>query len=253
MPLVLAGSVLITVFAFFLIGFLVVHKSRQARARQKLAAYETQLLQTRIEVQEAAAKSISAELHDNIGGILSHIKMQLQFLTEAEDGQDLRPELTPLYTDLSNAITGLRNISHTLNGDMIGRIGLAEALRKEVDSISRGGKIAATLDIQGEADLTPSQELLLFRIAQEALSNAIKHSGASQIRVSIHAVSKMLMLIIRDNGRGMAAESNNPNKGMGLMNMAERAAMLGGTLKTVAGAEGGTEVIVEAPLTKEGP
>ncbi len=243
-PLVLAGSVLITVFAFFLIGFLVVHKSRQARARRKLAAYETQLLQTRIEVQEASAKSISAELHDNIGGILSHIKMQLQFLTEAEDGQDLRPELKPLYEDLSNAITDLRGISHSLNGDMIGRIGLSDAMRKEVTAIQRRGKMKATLEIDAAPQLSPEQELLLFRIAQEAIANAVKHSGATLLQVALHHSNGKLRLTIRDNGCGIKDTKQTGDTGMGMMSMAERAKMLGATFHTGEAEGGGTVVSV---------
>jgi signal transduction histidine kinase len=259
-PLVLAGSVLITVFAFFLIGFLVVHKSRQARARRKLAEYGNRLLQTRIEVQEATARSISAELHDNVGAMLSHIKMQLQFLTEAEGCQDLRPELVPLYTDLGTAITGLRRISHTLNGDMIGRIGLAEALRRELAGIERRGKMIANLQIEGTSRLSAEQELLLFRIAQEAVANAVKHSGASVLQVQLQQVAGRLRLSITDNGRGVGrsgcredtAHGGNGNTGMGMMNMAERAKMLGATFTVNTPEDGGVAITIELDMPANG-
>lgn len=249
-PLVLAGSVLITVFAFFLIGFLVVHKSRQARARRKLAEYQNRLLQTQIEVQEATARNISAELHDNVGALLSHIKMQLQFLTETEDGQDLRPELTPLYNDLGTAITDLRSISHNLNGAMIGRMGLEEALTKEVAAISRRGKMQASLRVEGAPKLSAEQELLLFRIAQEAIANAVKHCGGTALAVSLRQEGDKLILSISDNGRGVGEKKPGEDTGMGMISMAERAKMLGGALRTDS-SEKGTAVVVELPLTQK--
>lgn len=253
--LVLAGSAIIIVFASFLIGFLLVHKSRDVRIRNEkaklLQEYETTILKTRIEVQEAATKNISAELHDNVGGILSHIKMQLQYLADTEDGLDLRPELIPLYKDLGSAIDDLRNITHTLNGDMVGRMGLVGALRKELDNIRRAGKMNTTLRIEGDPPLTAAEDLLLFRIAQEAVTNAVKHSGASEIHVSLNYTGHTLRLSIRDNGRGISAKEEDRDKGMGLMNMAERAAVLGGTINIGKPPEGGTEITVEAMFSKE--
>lgn len=248
------GTLVFTLFAFFLILFLIHHKRKQQiHLAEKLNLehqYQSQLLQTRLEVQEQAFKYLSEEIHDNVGQALSMVKLQLYSLSQL-----CRDESKPLIEStsevLSKAINDLRNISHNLHGGYVSDHGLQEALQKEVNYINGAKSVNAVLEIEGNSYfLSGEKDLLIFRIIQEALNNAIKHANASFITVRLEYQPLLFTASIYDDGLGFDPKQYG-TAGMGLSNMKTRAAILGAAFEVLSEGKG-TFIILSLNLQKNG-
>ncbi len=251
----IACTLFITIFVSALILFLIQYKRKQVKHyTEKLEIqhqYDTQLLQTKLEVQEQSFKYYSEEIHDNAGQLLSLVKLKLYDIqTESKDEHTIQ-NATKAVTVLSQAINDLRNISHTLNNSFIAKAGLTEAIEKELGYIYSAKGMRAKLHIWGEKyDLSNEQELLVFRIVQEATANAIKHASATAIDVYINYEADLLAVNIQDNGTGFDMKENKSD-GIGLNNMHVRADMLNGRLTIDSQKEKGTTVRLEIDNIKE--
>lgn len=248
------GTLTLMLFAFTLVIFLVVHKKKQynnlLEKQQMENNYQNQLLQSRLEVQEQSFRYFSEEIHDNIGQLLSIVKMQLYNIRNSSKEEEIVTKATGCNELLGKAINDLRNISHTLNSGFISNAGLADAIEKELEYIRSAKEIRCTLHKNGdEYSLGGEQELLVFRIIQEATGNAVKHAAPAAIDVFLDYQPETLKVTIGDDGAGF--DTNGTRKsGIGLTNMAMRAGLLKGTLE-VASLEGkGTSVALVMPATK---
>lgn len=245
----IAGTLFITIFVSALILFLIQYKRRQVRFyTEKLEIqhqYDTQLLQTKLEVQERSFKYYSEEIHDNAGQLLSSVKYQLYTIkNESHEPHTIQraAETTEL---LSRAINDLRNISHTLNNTFIANAGLADAIEKEIGYLYSAKGLTAKLHVTGHKyDLSQEQELLIFRIVQESMANAIKHAQATSIDIYLDYRPVMLVVTIKDNGAGFDTKEIKSD-GIGLNNMQVRAAMLKGRLTLTSQKEMGTTISLE--------
>ena len=193
------------------------------------ALYQQQLLQSKIEIQEQAFKSISQELHDNIGQQLSLAKLNLGSLKEINNLQD--KEKIETATELvGDSIFQIRSISKTLLGEKVSSIGLVEAIKLEVERMIKLGLFEIVLSAtQSHIRLDNQREVILFRIVQEALNNVMKHSGASKVEIEIGVEKSVLKILIKDNGKGFKLDGEN-NTGIGLSNMQNRARTIGADL-----------------------
>lgn len=194
--------------------------------------YEETILRTQLEIQEQTLKTISEEIHDNIGQALSLAKLKLNTLKY--DQPDLLVEKINDSRDLvSKAIRDLRDLSRSLNTDSIASMGLVRAIEQELELFRKSG-FQTTLYTEGEIKkMPPQQELILFRIVQESLNNIIKHAEAKTIKVTALYTDRELDLQVEDDGKGAAPEQldmeGNSFKSLGLRNMHNRARMIGGT------------------------
>ena len=245
------GTLILTIFSFFLILFLVHYKRRQQLfQKEKLMLeyqYQSQLLQTRLEVQEQSFQYFSEEIHDNIGQQFTICKLQLHQLQDycKEDGFVLLQQTTDT---LSKALSDLRNISHTLNGNFISKKGLYASLKQEISNISSIRKVQILFDVEGEImPLGNEKELLIFRIIQEAITNALKHSAPERIMIRLHYEPALFTVKIIDDGKGFVTISENT--GLGLHNMQLRAALLNGTISFDSSGKTGTVVTLKIDLT----
>jgi signal transduction histidine kinase len=246
-----AGSVLITLLVFYITIFMVIQKSKtrrfQMEKRELQFRYENELLQTRLEVQEQALNQVSQEIHDNIGQALSVAKVNLNML-----GSTLTGETADLVNDskeiIAKALTDLRNVSHVLNTENISRIGLEEAIKKELEYLKSYSKIQYELSADGDSDnVTNEKELLIFRIAQEALTNIVKHAKATKITILLYYHPGSFEMNICDNGIGFADKDEN-SKGIGIINMRQRAQLMKGTMQINSPQAGGTTIKLNVPL-----
>ena len=153
---------------------------------------------------------------------------------------------------VSKAIVDLRDLSRSLNTDHIAAMGLQKAIEYELNLISRSSGIQTSMNATGQSFRPDKQkELILFRIIQEVLSNAIKHAGATTIQASMHFQTDQLELSVADNGKGFILEEiqqrNLQNTGLGLRNMQNRATLIGAsfTMKSEPGA--GTTIVIRLP------
>lgn len=251
--LIVIASFFFLFIAIGIISLVMVYRRKQVeyiseQARMK-AAFEKELLEAQLEVQEQTMKHIAQEIHDNIGGTLSLAKLNLNTIT---------PEKLPGSLDkisntrelVTKAITDLRTLSKTLHKEAVLSAGLVKAVEMELKLIDKAAVFETSLQISGEPlPIDPQKELILFRTVQEALNNAIKHAGASRIDVTMDFLPTALSLTVCDNGSGFqpAVIENDPDRGSGLRNMKNRTKLIGGEL-TIREGQPGTKIHISLPI-----
>lgn len=229
---VFSATLVFIILSLFGVLFLSIHKKKMNQSLAEKKRLETEfaqtILETQLEIQEQTLKTISQELHDNIGQILSLAKLNLNRIDIIKF-----PELFEKIDDSKNLITkaihDLRNLSKSLNTDLIAETGLVKAIEYELEMLGRAG-FATHLNIEGKHERFQNQkELILFRMVQEIFNNVIKHADANKIIVDI-IFTDWLLIKIADNGVGFSIEvsqGQSSNRGLGLRNMSNRAALIG--------------------------
>jgi signal transduction histidine kinase len=192
--------------------------------------------------QEDERRRIARDLHDDINQRLSLLAVQMQMLKGTEN--DGIPAMVKSAQELS---TDIHRISHALNPARLEQLGLEAALEGLCEEVERSSKVKVFLESeQPLIQLDTSVALSLFRIAQEALHNAVKYSGAETLTVRLLEVDGALELRVTDAGIGFDLDSRH-GRGLGLTSMVERAKAIGGELEIRSGIELGTEVIARVP------
>lgn len=243
------GTAILMLFAFTLVAFLIVHKKKRYQhlleKQQMESTYQNQLLQSRLEVQEQSFRHFSEEIHDNIGQLLSIVKMQLYNIRSSSHEQEIVTKATDCNELLGKAITDLRNISHTLNSSFVINAGLADAVEKDLEYIRSAKEVKCTLHRLGdEYSLGDERELLIFRIIQEAIGNAVKHAAPTGIDVYLDYKPNGFSVKIKDNGKGFDTHTPTADAGIGLSNMQVRARLLNGELRIFSDIGDGTTILL---------
>lgn len=202
------------------------------------------------ETLEHEIQRIAHAVHDEAGQLLSAVHLAL-----AELARDLpspiRSRLQSLTGLLNQIEEQLRRLSHELRPTILDDLGLGPALRFLADGISKRTGLAISVKTGLQARLPKTVETTVYRIAQEALANAAKHSGARSAKIQLERVGRTLRCAVTDNGAGFdvsAALASQPRKGLGLLGMQERVNAIGGTLKIRSIFGKGTELLIQLPL-----
>lgn len=218
------------------------------RAHQNQEAFSRQL----IESQEAERKRIAAELHDSLGQNLLVIKNRLMLAMRTADEGTIE-QLNEISSTTDQAIDEVSEISYNLRPYHLDRLGLTRALEAMLRRVSGSSSIKFSCNIDHIDNLLDQNaEISIYRIVQEGVNNIVKHSDATEGRVSVRKNEREMQIEIRDNGRGINNEAisndSRPNGGFGLIGIAERAKMLGGrhSLQSVKG--NGTSITVNINL-----
>ena len=246
-----AATALLLGLAAFLLMFIraYLRNRRQLIHENTLQAerHRQALLETRLEIQEETVRHIGRELHDNIGQIASLMKANLAVLQLRYDGQvaiDLEETV-----DLLRALIGdVRQMSASLSGADLKTTDLPAALQRLAASAARSSnKEVAFVQDDTQPILDPTHATIIYRIVQEGLSNAVKHSRATHIRIGMaRGADGTLILSVTDNGSGFDA-AHAAGDGNGLRNLKERAALLRADLR-IATADGqGTTITLTLP------
>ena len=208
--------------------------------------FQQELLQTQLEIQEQTLQNISEEIHDNIGQVLSLVKLNLNTFPEHLE-EPVQKKLQDTELLLSKAIDDLRDLSQSMNTDKISSLGLEAALEQQLKQLQKTGRFTTNLHVGGNRyALEPQKEMVLFRMVQESLNNAIKHSGAKNIDIELLYRPGSLLLQISDNGKGFNPETKHPSKtGLGLKNMQNRAALIGAVFSVHSAINNGTSINIE--------
>jgi signal transduction histidine kinase len=219
------------------------------RQQEAQLAFSRQVL----ERLEDERRRIAVNLHDSLGQILVAIKQHaLLAIQRPADGQGLRLRLDEISGATSQAIEEVRQITHGLRPYQLDRLGLTQAIRASVSRASVNSSILFATrveDIDGLFD--KDAEIHVYRIVQEAVTNVVKHSAATEAAVVIKKKPGVVSLSIRDNGKGFdpAKPSSQPHDlGYGLNGIAERVRILGGTLTIDSRPGQGSSLSVEVPL-----
>jgi two-component system, NarL family, sensor kinase len=247
---IILGITIIILLIVFLVYVWLQYFKRNTKYITNMKTLEHQmeqaLLQTQIEIQEQTLKTISQEIHDNIGQVLSLAKLNLNTLPNSED-----PKIQDTKNLVSKAINDLRNLSHSMHGDIITALGLHQSIINELKIIENTGQFAPVLTVTGTIyKLNTQKEMVLFRLVQEALHNIVKHSGAKNITVALQYMPDVFVLTVEDNGKGFDLtpfnEADNTT-GMGIRNMHNRANLIGANFKMSSTVGSGTVIIIELP------
>jgi signal transduction histidine kinase len=201
-----------------------------------------------LETQENVARRFSHELHDELGQALTAVKANLSSMRVSADAARVED---CLYV-VDEAIQNVREMSQLLRPTVLDDFGLDAALRVLTDNfaVRTGMQVDYKSNLDGRR-LTDETETALFRIAQEALTNVARHSGASAVELELRDSGKGIKLKIQDNGKGYDASVKRPaSGGLGLAGMRTRALGCGGDLKIVTSDGKGVEIQVECPIAQ---
>jgi signal transduction histidine kinase len=238
-------SAIFTLVAAFVVAYLLYFNKRKAtliKEKNTLQEdFQKQLLQSRTEVQEATFQHIGKELHDNVGQLLSTTKMLLG-VTALNLGT-VPDTLTTATATLSKAIQELRLVSRSLDREWLLQFSFIDNLNNEIEWINAGGVVAAKFACAVDIDMKPEEQIILFRIVQEAIQNAIRHGKPTRLEVDFREDGNKLLLSILDNGGGLPAHFH----GMGTTNMRHRTQLFGGAIDWHPGEDGGTLVLIQLP------
>ncbi len=206
--------------------------------------FQKELLQTRIEAQEQTMDHLSKEMHDNIGQLMSSAKLFIGISKRTLP--NCMETLMEADQTLGYAIQELRALSKSLNKEWLAQFNLIENLSREVNRINASKEFIISLNHPTEINMSVERQLILFRIIQESLQNAIKHGNASYISINLEAINNLLNITIQDNGQGFEAEDSSKH-GVGIINIKQRVAILNGTVSWQS-AIGQTTVFIKLPL-----
>lgn len=218
------------------------------RAHRRLSALSLRLL----EAQESERAQVSRDLHDGVGQLLTALQLQIEALHRRASAAPDRTQLQECVVLVRQVLQHVRTLSLDLRPPQLDTLGLAAALRWFAER-KLGGQGAPELHFRGDGlpALPPALETACFRIAQEAVTNVLRHAGATRVDIVVEARNGQLCLQVSDDGRGfdVAEQHERAVRGesSGLLNMQERAALIGGRLQLHSG-PGGTRVQFEFPL-----
>jgi two-component system, NarL family, sensor kinase len=242
--LILFGGIF---FAFlmsaFVIAMVFIHRQRQVQNRQKLdhlkSEYEKTILNIENEIQQETLTHIGRELHDNIGQLLSLAKLNLNS-TKPEKQAEGKEYITQIIKEV-------RALSKTLNLDWVESITLDEFIAQQLEKIQTTGFCQTNLESdQSFLELKKDEKLILIRVIQECLNNAIKHAQPEHLTIQIAKNGAFREINIIDDGLGF--DTNQKSEGSGMFNLSKRMETIGGKFQLTSTVGKGTHIILLLPL-----
>jgi signal transduction histidine kinase len=252
--LAVTGSLAIALVATVYAGRLAA-RIEQQQLKDAETARDLQRLSSRLlTAQEEERRSIARELHDEVGQVLTAIKVELAVAQRAIEARGGQPDaLADVRSITDGALHTVRDLSHLLHPAMLDDLGLAAAIDWYLKGFSRrhGVKIELLQD-RMEERLTADTEAAVYRIVQEALTNVAKHAQATTCRVYLQRLTNTLLVTIEDDGIGFepdAPRQPGATRGIGLVGIRERVTQLRGELRLESAPGKGTRLTVEVPAT----
>jgi signal transduction histidine kinase len=233
-------------------------ESRVIKRTEQLQISNTRLLETQADLRrlseqlmqstEQERTRMSREIHDQLGQLLTAIKMELRTVERLIDrnGEKARERIGETIGLVDETVKTVRRIAADLRPGILDDFGLSAAIEWQLQQFQDRTGIATSMD--GEVDegrISRDMATAGFRILQEALTNVARHAEATQVRVRLGTEDNMFTLRITDNGKGLRPE---PRKSLGLLGMRERARQLGGSVAIENAPDGGVTVLLKTPL-----
>ena len=241
--------------------------SQSKQAKQELLESREQLrdLSTHQQsVREEERARIARELHDELGQMLTGVKLDAMWLAMRLSGENptIVGKITSMSKLIDETLDAMRRVAADLRPVMLDDLGLAAAVEWLAEEFGKHTGLAVQLDInveyglhsyQGEdCDLGAEVSTAVFRIVQECLTNVARHAEAEHVLISLECHDGKIMLLLSDDGKGMPAASENNSSSYGLIGMRERAHSLGGTLHLLSIPGDGTTVVAIIPVNRIG-
>jgi PAS domain S-box-containing protein len=230
-----------------------VTERRQAEERLEESNRQLRALAARLQmVREEESIHIAREIHDELGGALTGLKMDLSWIGKRLSEQSreaVDPKLRSALELIDETVSKVRNISMGLRPSVLDDLGLSAAIEWQAREFEKRTETRCKLvSLQEDVTLSPEKSTAVFRIFQEILTNVTRHAHASLVEVALEEREGDLILKVSDNGKGFKGDNVGETKSLGLLGMRERAMIFGGRVEIV-GAEGrGTTVTVRIPL-----
>jgi signal transduction histidine kinase len=224
---------------------------KQAEDALKESQRELRELSARVlEAREEEKAHIARELHDELGQLLTALKMDLGWVRERlPAGSELIPRVAEMGTLLDRTVSATRRISADLRPLMLDDLGLADAAGWLVEDFAKRSGVASRIDAaEALPEMSKAVATAVYRAIQESLTNIARHAGARNAWVVLKVEDGAMHVEVEDDGRGIAPEDLAKARSLGLKGMRERIAFLGGTLEIERAARGGTRVRLRVPL-----
>ena len=236
-----------------LIGLAVVldEHRRTTSALQKTHARLLEIHRDLLTVREEEATRIARDLHDDVGQRLAVVSIGLSRLRRSYPDQEFSPggDVGRLQEQTSSIARTLREISHRLHPAALEHVGLAASLQMKCDEVAEATGLEMHLSCEGETTHLPDDvALCLFRVAQEALANVVRHAEARRVTMVLHRGARAISLQVTDDGHGFEPGSPEGRAGLGLHSSTERVHLLKGTLSIQSAKGAGTRLRVNVPL-----
>jgi signal transduction histidine kinase len=224
-------------------------QARTARAEGELRRLSREL----VRAQESERKSLSRELHDEVGQTLTALRMELANLeaVRTSPGEEFSTRLGEAKQLAEQTLASVRNLAMGLRPAMLDDLGLGPALEWQGREFSRRSGIPVNVQIDGDLEHLPETHgTSVFRIVQEALTNCARHSQAKSIRITVHGGPAAVRVSVQDDGVGLQS-IDSTGRGLGLIGIEERARELGGLMTIDSQPGKGMTLHVEIPLSQE--
>lgn len=247
--LTMLGGVLLATASFYRIVRLEHLSARRfdeaVQARKALRDLSARL----VEVQETERRSLSRELHDEVGQVVSALLLAVGNVAASispETIDDAKEQLQDIRRVAEKTVAVVRDMSLLLRPSMLDDLGLIPALEWQAREVSRNNGLNVTINSDGLADdeLPDEQKTCVYRVVQEALRNVTRHAKAKNVHIRLGQRSDALTLVINDDGKGFSPDRQ---KGVGLLGMEERVRHLDGTFLVTSHPGGGTMISIELP------
>ena len=222
----------------------------EREAAEKSEEIRRLLLARVLQIQEEERRRIARELHDEAGQLMTSLLVGLRSLSDVRRLADAKTQAKQLREIASDAINELGRLARGLHSSVLDDLGLETAIRRYADDFLGTHAIQVDVDFGAApfSAFTRDEQLNLYRIIQEALTNVARHSQAKRVNIKFDCFPSEIEVTIKDDGRGLSSPGDtNPSHHLGIEGMRQRAAMLGGTLQVISGPPGGVTVDLRIP------
>ena len=202
--------------------------------------------------REEEKRRVARELHDELGQSLTALKIDVGWLREnvGKEGPGVQSKLESMQASLDSTVAATRRIASDLRPLLLDDLGLVAACDWLVQNYNQRTGVPCRLRIKGDLELVDPQATVVFRVLQESLTNAARHSAATEVDVTLERDAEAITVTVRDNGRGFLKHDLHIPGAYGLTGLRERATLLGGTV-TIDSAPGeGTVIVVRLPAAE---
>jgi signal transduction histidine kinase len=206
-----------------------------------------------VQAQEEERRTLSRELHDEVGQILTALRMELGNLEQLRSKNGAFDDHMREAKSLAEqTLRTVRDMSMGLRPSMLDDLGLGPALEWQARDFARRTGVAVAVELNGELAQVPEvHRTCIYRIVQEALTNCARHAHATHIRITLHGGEDLISLSVQDDGVGLASPSEGARAGIGLLGIEERVRELGGVTRIQSQLRKGTLLSVEIPAREE--
>jgi signal transduction histidine kinase len=231
---------MLVIAAVLLFRIYLKRKNTLLREKEKMSIqFEQTLLNSKLEIQEQTFTHIAQEIHDNIGQVLSLVRLNLNTLGPVMDEQ----KINLMDQLMEKAISDLRHLSHSLDANVILQSGWINAVKKLLTAIQKTNTCKVWITIDEELpSIGKEKSIILYRMMQEIINNIVKHAEASEIAFTAGKKNGSVVVVIVDNGKGF--DKKSVTKGAGLQNLESRARMINAALIITSEPGNGTDITI---------